>query len=95
MSLEFGSVIRFLTDISGYSNIRIEQIQNFGYPDNPTDIQILSVGSNSGQIYSAGQNYYLKFSFFGNNVTQTLKKEFLKNIFYGTAIAKKGNDRHT
>ena len=74
--IEFGSVIRFLTDISGYSNIRIERIQNFGYPDNPTDIRILSVGSNSGQIYSAGQNYYLNFSFFGNNVTQILKRKF-------------------
>ena len=85
LSVEFGSVIRFLTDISGYSNIQIERIQNFGYPDNLTDIRILSVGSNSGQIYSAGQNYYLKISFFGKNVTSFFKKIF----FYGTAVAKK------
>ena len=47
------------------------------------------------QLYFYLKNYYLNFSFFGNNVTQTLKKENLKLFFYGTAIAKKGNDRHT
>ena len=35
-----------------------------------------------------------QFPFSELNVTQALKKEILVFIFYGTAIAKKGNERH-